>query len=53
MWLPIQSERKTTLISEAFSVSEKNIILGYYIIKETEQTRKDIFDGELMFSRLE
>lgn len=52
MWLPIQNNRKTILICKAFSVSEKNIVLSYYITKEREQTLKDISKRVHTFSRV-
>lgn len=50
--MPIQNEKKTFLISKAFSISEKNIILGYYITKEREQTLNDVSKGGHTFSRV-
>lgn len=50
--MPIQNDRKTILISKAFSVSEKNIVLSCYITKEREQTLKDISKRVHTFSRV-
>lgn len=52
MWLPIQNDGKTILISKAFSVSEKNIVLGYDTTEEREQTLKDISKRVHTFSRV-
>lgn len=36
--MPIQSERKTALISIAFAISEENITSGYCITREGAET---------------
>lgn len=36
--MPIQSERKTLLISIAFAISEENIISGYRVTREGADT---------------
>lgn len=48
-----KKKKKTILISKAFSVSEKNILLGDCVAKEREQTLKDISEEGYTFSGVE